>query len=101
MSDVDVAKLKRLRGAVTAALERVPKDSAHGLPPTYASLRDQVMSAIPNGLRAEAEAIAPALHVRTGARGPHDIIAASKDGAVVRAHLAALEGWLNALIDSE
>jgi len=97
MSDVDVAKLKRLRAAVASALDRVPEKSAHGLPPTYNALRAQVIEAIPDGLRNELEALAP--EVKSTARGPHAVIEAATDGAKAYAHLAALKGWLDAVIE--
>lgn len=99
MSDVDLAKLKRLRGAVSSALAQVPEKSAHGLPPTYNSLRGQVLAAVPEGLKAELQSIAP--EVRSTAQGPHAIIEKAQDGAVAYAHLAALKGWLDAIIDAE
>jgi hypothetical protein len=97
MSDVDIAKLKRVRAAVSSALDRVPEKSAHGLPPTYNALRAQTLDAVPEGLRPELEAIAP--EVRSTGRGPHAIIEAAQDGATAYAHLAALKGWLDAVID--
>ena len=96
MSDVDIAKLKRLRAAVSSVLDRVPEKSAYGLPPTYNTLRGQVIEAIPEGLRKELEAITPAVH-STG-HGPQAVIEAAKDGAIAYAHLAALKGWLDAVI---
>ena len=35
MPDVDVARLKRLRSAVSSTLASVPENSAAGLPPAY------------------------------------------------------------------
>lgn len=96
---MDVAKLKRLRAAVSSALERVPEKSAHGLPPTYNSLREQVAAAVPGGLRDELEQLAPQI-VSSGS-GPHAIIEAAQDGAKAYARLAALKGWLDAVIDAE
>ena len=98
MTDVDVAKLKRLKPAVSSALERVPEKSAHGLPPTYNSLREQVAAAVPEGLRHELEQLAP--EVTSTGRGPHAIIERAQDGAVAYARLAALRGWLDAVIDA-
>ncbi len=98
MSEVDIAKLKRLRGSVSSALQSVPEKSAHGLPPTYNALRLQVLEAVPTGLREEVGAIAP--EVRSSGSGPHAIIEASQDGARAYAHLAALKGWLDAVIDA-
>lgn len=98
MSAVDVAKLKRLRGSVSSALHSVPENSAHGLPPTYNALRLQVLEAVPAGLRDEVGAIAP--EVRSSGSGPHAIIEAASDGARAYAHLAALKGWLDAVIDA-
>lgn len=97
MTTVDIAKLKRLRAAVAAALESVPEQSAHGLTPTYNSLREQVAGAVPQGLQEELEHLAPKI-VSTG-RGPHAIIERAQDGAQAYARLAALKGWLNAVID--
>lgn len=97
MGDLDLAKLKRLRAAVSSALDRVPEKSAHGLPPTYNTLRSQVVAAVPEGLREEVEQVAPEVHAT--ANGPHAIIEAANDGAKAYAHLAALNGWLDALID--
>ena len=99
MSSVDVAKLKRLRAAVSSVLERVPEKSADGLPPTYNTLRTQVAMAVPEGLRDELEQLAPEL--QSTARGPHAIIEAAQDGAKAYARLAALKGWLDAIIDAE
>jgi hypothetical protein len=99
MSGVDIAKLRRLRAAVSSALEKVPEKSAHGLPPTYNTLRAQVAAAVPEGLREEIEQLAPEL-VAT-ARGPHAIIEAANDGAQAYARLAALKGWLDAVIDAD
>jgi hypothetical protein len=96
MSDVDIAKLKRLRAAVSSALDRVPEKSAHGLPPTYNSLRGQIIEAVPQGLRTELEAIAP--QVDATGQGPQAIIEAAQNGAIAYAHLAALKGWLDAVI---
>lgn len=99
MTNVDVAKLKRLRSAVSSALERVPEQSAHGLPPTYNSLREQVVDAVPKGLHDELAQLAPP-SVSTG-RGPNAIIQRAQDGAQAYARLAALKGWLDAVIDAE
>jgi hypothetical protein len=96
MPDADIAKLKRLRAAVTSALDRVPEKSAHGLPPTYNTLRGQVIEAVPEGLRKELEAIAPEVH--SAGQGPQAVIQAARDGAIAYAHLAALKGWLDAVI---
>lgn len=96
MPDLDLAKLKRLRAAVSSTLDRVPEKSAHGLPPTYNSLRAQVIEAVPNGLRSEVEKLAP--EVRSTGHGPHAVIEAARDGATAYAHLAALKGWLDAVI---
>lgn len=98
MADLDLAKLKRLRAAVSSALDKVPEKSAHGLPPTYNTLRAQVASAVPEGLRAELEDLAP--EVKSTGRGPHAVIEASRDGANAYARLAALKGWLDAVIDA-
>lgn len=98
MTDVDVAKLKRLRAAVGSALERVPETSAHGLPPTYNSLREQVVVSVPEGLRRELEQLAPG--VQSSGDGPHAIIERAQDGANAYARLAALKGWLDAVIDA-
>lgn len=98
MSDVDVAKLKRLRAAVSSTLDRVPEKSAHGLPPAYNTLRSQIAGAVPDGLRKEIEEIAP--EIRSSGRGPHAIIEAATDGAMAYSHLAALKGWLDAVIDA-
>ena len=98
MADVDIAKLKRLRAAVGGAPERVPEKSAHGLPPTYNTLRSQVAAAVPDGLRTEIEALAP--EVKPTAQGPHDVIEAARDGANAYARLSALKGWLDAVIDA-
>lgn len=98
MSDVDVAKLKRLRAAVSNTLERVPEKSAHGLPPTYNTLRNQIVAAVPAGLRKEVEDIAP--EVSISGRGSRAIIEAAQDGAKAYAYLAALKGWLDAVIDA-
>lgn len=98
MTDVDVAKLKRLRAAVSSALERVPEKSAHGLPPTYNSLREQVAASVPDGLSEELEQLAP--EVKSTGRGPHAIIEKTQDGAIAYARLAALKGWLDAVIDA-
>jgi hypothetical protein len=98
VSQVDLAKLKRLRAAVASTLERVPEKSAHGLPPTYESLRSQALDAVPSGLRDEVEQVAP--EVRT-VSDPHDVIGAARTGATAYAHLAALKGWLDAVIDAE
>lgn len=99
MGNVDVAKLKRLRAAVSSALERVPEKSAHGLTPTYNTLRAQVAAAVPEGLRGELEELAP--EIKATATGPHAIIEASQDGAKAYARMAALKGWLDAVIDAE
>ena len=99
VTNVDIAKLKRLRAAVSSALERVPEQSAHGLPPTYNSLREQVATAVPQGLLEELEQLAPPI-ASTG-RGPHALIERANDGAQAYARLAALKGWLNAVIDAE
>jgi hypothetical protein len=96
VSDVDIAKLKRLRAAVSSALDRVPEKSAYGLPKTYNALRGQVIATVPEGLRKELEAIAP--EVRSTGRGPQAVIEAANDGAIAYAHLAALKGWLDAVI---
>jgi|SRR5579859_3907204 len=96
MSDVDIAKLKRLRAAVSSALDRVPEKSAHGLPPTYNALRGQVIEAVPEGLRKELEAIAPEVH-STG-QGPQIVMQVARDGAIAYAYLAALKGWLDSVI---
>lgn len=99
MTSVDVAKLKRLRSAVSSALERVPEQSAHGLPHTYNSLREQVAAAVPQGLVEELEQLAP--QISSTGRGPHAIIEKAQDGAQAHARLAALKGWLDAVIDAE
>ncbi|MBB1033151.1 hypothetical protein G6031_01925 [Dietzia sp. CQ4] len=99
MSNVDVAKLKRLRAAVSSLIDRVPEKSAHGLPPSYNSLRDQIAAAVPQGLQEELEQLAPPI-VST-ASGPHAVIERGQDGAQAYARLAALKGWLDAVIDSE
>lgn len=100
MPPVDVAKLRRLRSAVSSTLEQVPEQSAHGLPPTYNSLRRQVVEAVPDGLRSEVEQIAPELE-SGGPRGPRSVIDAARLGAVAYAHLAALKGWLDAVIEAK
>jgi hypothetical protein len=96
MSDVDIAKLKRLRAAASSALDRVSEKSVHGLPPTYNALRNQVVEAVPEGLRKELEAIAP--QVPSIGHGPHAVIEAARAGATAYAYLAALKGWLDAVI---
>jgi hypothetical protein len=98
VADVDVAKLRRLSGAVSSALNRISETSAAGLPPAYNALRAQVAEAVPEGLRAELAAIAP--NVESMARGPHAIIEAAQDGQRAYAYLAALKGWLDSVIDS-
>ena len=97
MSEVDVAKLKRLRAAVSSTLDRVPEKSAHGLLPAYNILSSQVSDAVPEGLRKEVGEIAP--KIQSSGRGPHAIIEAASEGATAYAHLAALKGWLDAVID--
>lgn len=97
MAEVDVAKLKRLRAAAASALDNVPEKSAHGLPPTYNALRKQVAEAVPEGLRDELASIAPEVQVAAGGYQP-DVIASQLAGAKSYAHLAALEGWLGAVI---
>jgi hypothetical protein len=99
MSDLDPAKLRRLQAAAASALARVPEESARGLPPTYNAIRDQVALALPAGLIDELEAIAP--RVISTTTGPHAIIEASNDGAKAFAHLAALKGWLEAILESK
>lgn len=99
MPDVDIAKLKRLRAAVSSALDRVPEKSAHGLPPTYNTLRGQALEAVPEGLRKELEAIAP--EVRSTSQGAQSVIDAATNGAIAYAYLAALKGWLDAVINPE
>jgi hypothetical protein len=96
MPEVDIARLKRLRAAVVSALDHVPEKSSRGLPPTYNALREQVIDAVPDGLKSEVTALAPAV-TSTGS-GPHAIIEAANDGARAHAHLAALKGWLDAVI---
>lgn len=98
MTDLDLAKLKRLRAAVSNTLACVPEKSAHGLPPTYNTLRTQVISAVPAGLRSEVESLAP--EVKGSARGPQGVIEKAQDGANAYARLAALKGWLDAVIES-
>ncbi len=100
MSDVDVARLRRLRSSVASALESVPESSAHGLPPTYNALRSQVLDAVPAGLKDELTAIAPEV-VASGRGGPHAIIERAQDGARAYAHLSALKGWLDAVIAAD
>lgn len=97
MANVDLAKLKRLREAVSSTLDKISEDSVHGLPQTYNNLRDQAAEAVPEGLRQELEAIAPKVG---SAPQPDsgDVIQAAMDGAVAYAHLAALKGWLDAII---
>jgi hypothetical protein len=97
MPDVDIARLQRLRAAVVSALEHVPEKSSRGLPPTYNALREQVIDAVPEGLKSELAALAP--EIKSTGTGPHAIIEASNDGARTHAHLAALKGWLDAVID--
>ena len=97
MPDVDVAKLKRLRAAVSSALDRVPEKSAHGLLPVYNTLRAQIVDAVPGGLQGEIREIAP--EIRSSGSGPHAILEASRDCATAYAHLASLKGWLDAVID--
>lgn len=97
MSEVDVARLKRLRSAVASALQSVPEASAHGLPPTYDALRSQVLDAVPAGLKEELAAIAPEVMAQ-GQRGPGSVIEMAQNGARAYAHLAALKGWLDAVI---
>jgi hypothetical protein len=99
MPNVDIAKLKRLRAAVASALDQIPEKSAHGLPPTYNSLRTQIVEAVPEGLRREVEAIAPEVH--SVSHGLQPIIEAARDGAVAYAYLAALKGWLDAVISPD
>lgn len=99
MSELDLAKVKRLRAAVASSLDHVPEKSAHGLPPTYNTLRSQVVEAVPPGLREEVALIAP--EVAVARHGSRDVIAAAQDGARAYAHLAALKGWLDALISAE
>lgn len=82
---------------MASALDRVPEKSAHGLPPTYNSLRSQVIDALPDGLRDEAQQIAPEVQA---SGGRPDVIAAAQQGARAYAHLAALKGWLDAVIDA-
>lgn len=102
VSNVDLARLKRIRAAVASALEHVPEKSASGLTPTYVALRDQVIAAVPEGLRQEVGAIAPTMNTASSARrGAHDIIGAARDGAEAYAQLAALKGWLDAVIDAD
>ena len=97
MTEVDVAKLKRLRSAVSSALSAVPEESAHGLPLTYNALRDEVASSVPEGLKAVLERLAPP--VKASGVGAHAIMEAARDGAKAYAHLAALKGWLDAVIE--
>lgn len=99
MTNVDVAKLKRLRSAVSSALDHVPEKSLHGLPPTYNALREQVAAAVPPGLHDELENLAP--QITSTGHGPHAIIERAQDGAQAYARLAALKGWLDAVIDAE
>ena len=97
MTEVDVAKLKRLRSAVSSALSAVPEESAHGLPLTYNALRDEVASSVPEGLKAELERLAPP--VKASGVGAYAVIEAARDGAKAYAHLAAFKGWLDAVIE--
>lgn len=71
-----------------------------GLPATYSNLREQVIEALPEGLKSEAEKIAPPVALSEG-RGAQDIIGAARAGHSAHAHLAALKGWLDAVIDTE
>lgn len=96
---VDLARLKRLRAAVSSTLDRSQAEHSIGLPPTYNSLRAQVLDAVPSGLQSEVSALAP--QVGTTGGGVHDVIAAAKDGATAYAHLSALKGWLDAVIGAE
>lgn len=82
---------------MSSTLERVPEKSAHGLPPAYASLRAQVIDALPQGLREEVARVAPDVR----ATPSHDVISAARSGAEAYAHLAALKGWLDAVIDAD
>lgn len=99
MSELDLAKLKRVRAAVSGALDRIPEKSAHGLPPTYNSLRAQAIAAVPEGLQAELADIAP--EVKSTPTGPQFVIEAAQNGAIAHARLAAMRGWLDAVIDGE
>lgn len=98
MTDVDVAKLKRLRSAVSSALSAVPEQSAHGLTPTYNALREEVVSSVPGGLKNEVERLAPP--VQSSSARARGLIEKATDGATAYAHLASLKGWLDAVIEA-
>jgi len=95
MSNVDIAKLKRLKSAVESALEHVPEQSAHGVTPTYNSLRKQILDTVPVGLKEELEGLAP--EIRSGGT----TIDRVQVGADAYARLASLRGWLDAIIKAE
>lgn len=97
MTDVDVAKLKRLRSAVASVLTGA-ESGVTGLPPTYSDLRSQVAQAIPEGLRAELEALCPEIG---SPRGRVDVITAARAGYETQARLLTLKGWLDAVITTE
>ena len=88
VTNVDIAKLKRLRAAVSSALERVPEQSAHGLPPTYNSLREQVAAAVPQGLLEEL--VLDDLVLNAGLAEP-GLTLSSRGLMTVRRHM---RGWL-------
>jgi hypothetical protein len=99
MTQVDIAKLKRIRGAIASTLDHVPEKSADGLPPAYNSLRGQAIEALPAGLRPEVEQIAPVVEFFTGV-GARGQIEGIRGGRQAHAHLAALKGWLDTVIDA-
>ena len=93
MSELDVAKLKRIRGAVDSTLVHAEATLA-GLSETYNALRSQAREAVPEGLRAELDVIAPAISRSNG-------MAALKEAHLAHAHLAAISGWLSSVIDTQ
>jgi hypothetical protein len=93
MTDLDLAKLRRLKGAVDSlAADRT--DDTFGRSAAYEAIRGQIISAVPEGLQAEATALAPELRAGSGS----SLLRAKQVNDQARAHLQSLSGWLGSLI---
>jgi hypothetical protein len=92
MPELDLARLKRLKGAVDSLVADHSTDT-FGRTAAYMAIRGQVLAAVPDGLVAEATAIAP--EVREA--GGHDLLGAKRSNDQARAHLQTLRGWLASL----
>lgn len=102
----DIAHFLRLRGAIEAAVDAVPKDHAatavSGLVNAYSVLRDEVRGAIDSTFHDEFDRLFPSLTVprRSGIGSGFDPLASADAANEARTRLKMMGGWLSGFVEA-